>query len=604
VAATASGEAASAQPSELLPRFFVEGEGGRGRGIPVKEDRLEERLPSIISTWRTHWLEARKQAAAAAKEDPSAEGKATAKRLEAITAAPPAAGSPTETVAGLELSTVDASLGLPVEQFAAVAKTLCGFPSFFAAPLFRRVRRLFGRVSTGPAVGMVPAHEASGSRAGMDASESKDADTPTASSGAAASAAAATAGPYRPYASSPSMGCPTSTVDVLSGDASATDDSAEADIPAAGYDAESSGVIRLRTFLRFWRTEVEPLDPAGRFFNLVAQREPIEAGPYRGRRAIVTGDFMPYLEELLAFHPGLAFLESTPEFQEKYARTVVGRIMFELDPAGTGAISERALRRSDLLRAFHTVDMEEDINLVTRFFSYEHFYVLYCKFWELDADHDFLLTREDLSKLPDLTHVVLDRVFSGAGRHLTGGVKDRMGYEDFVCFFLAEEDKTAETAIRYWFSVCDVDGDRVISPPDIAYFYKQQYARMLELSMEPVQMDDVITQMTDLLKPDVPGHFRLEDFLEPTRVKLTGVFFSTLFNLSKFQLFESKEPVFVKQELNTQGITQWDRYASVEYMRLAEEEEEDEAAGAAVLGGGAGGGMGAAMELEGGGWQP
>ena len=75
--------------------------------------------------------------------------------------------------------------------------------------------------------------------------------------------------------------------------------------------------------------------------------------------------------------------------------------MFELDPQGSGAISERALRRSDLLRAFHTVDMEEDINMVTRFFSYEHFYVLYCKFWELDADHDFLLAREDLSKLPD-----------------------------------------------------------------------------------------------------------------------------------------------------------------------------------------------------------
>lgn len=40
-----------------------------------------------------------------------------------------------------------------------------------------------------------------------------------------------------------------------------------------------------------------------------------------------------------------------------------------------------------------TVDMEEDINAVTSYFSYEHFYVLYCKFWELDTDHDFLLSR-------------------------------------------------------------------------------------------------------------------------------------------------------------------------------------------------------------------
>ena len=44
--------------------------------------------------------------------------------------------------------------------------------------------------------------------------------------------------------------------------------------------------------------------------------------------------------------------------------------------------------------------------------SYEHFYVLYCKFWELDSDHDFLLSRQDLNRLSDVTHVLLDRVFA------------------------------------------------------------------------------------------------------------------------------------------------------------------------------------------------
>ena len=40
------------------------------------------------------------------------------------------------------------------------------------------------------------------------------------------------------------------------------------------------------------------------------------------------------------------------------------------------------------------MDVEEDINVVNDYFSYEHFYVLYCKFWELDGDHDFLLSRQ------------------------------------------------------------------------------------------------------------------------------------------------------------------------------------------------------------------
>ena len=41
---------------------------------------------------------------------------------------------------------------------------------------------------------------------------------------------------------------------------------------------------------------------------------------------------------------------------------------------------------------------EDDINQVTDFFSYEHFYVIYCKFWELDKDHDLFIDREDLSR--------------------------------------------------------------------------------------------------------------------------------------------------------------------------------------------------------------
>ena len=35
------------------------------------------------------------------------------------------------------------------------------------------------------------------------------------------------------------------------------------------------------------------------------------------------------------------------------------------------------------------------------FFSYEHFYVLYCKFWELDTDHDLVIDAKDLSAHDD-----------------------------------------------------------------------------------------------------------------------------------------------------------------------------------------------------------
>lgn len=35
--------------------------------------------------------------------------------------------------------------------------------------------------------------------------------------------------------------------------------------------------------------------------------------------------------------------------------------------------------RGELLTTLHQLDEEEDINKVLKYFSYEHFYVIYCK---------------------------------------------------------------------------------------------------------------------------------------------------------------------------------------------------------------------------------
>lgn len=47
------------------------------------------------------------------------------------------------------------------------------------------------------------------------------------------------------------------------------------------------------------------------------------------------------------------------------------------------------------------LEQEEDINQVTAYFSYEHFYVIYCKFWELDRDHDLFIDKMDLTRHND-----------------------------------------------------------------------------------------------------------------------------------------------------------------------------------------------------------
>ena len=105
---------------------------------------------------------------------------------------------------------------------------------------------------------------------------------------------------------------------------------------------------------------------------------------------------------------------------------MIARIFYEVNRSWSGRITVSELRRSKFLSTLKLLQDEDDINQVTDFFSYEHFYVIYCKFWELDKDHDLFIDREDLSRHNEhgefvcLTtrHKCLDRNFSTGGAEL------------------------------------------------------------------------------------------------------------------------------------------------------------------------------------------
>lgn len=301
--------------------------------------------------------------------------------------------------------------GIPVEKFVHVTKRLCGIPSFFNLPLCKRINERYGDPDSG-----IPPPRAVG-RAGR----------------------------------------------------------------------QPSGVkIKLKCFIKFWQSEIEPYDRIERFFRIIKRHD----SEYIGK-----DDFVPFLQELLHFHPGLDFLEAHEEFQRKYALTVITRIFYNVNTSRSGKLSLREVRHSNLFNACMHVDEETDINKVVDYFSYEHFYVLYCKFFELDADKDSLLTRADLLKYGEhsLSEAIVDRylksltcdamhdlttcccsaplsicrifqvgtkVFSdgqvggfssavgtGAAGSSGGG---GMSYPDFIFFMLSEEDKSSESALKYW----------------------------------------------------------------------------------------------------------------------------------------------------------
>ncbi|XP_047738848.1 serine/threonine-protein phosphatase 2A regulatory subunit B'' subunit beta-like, partial [Hyalella azteca] len=127
----------------------------------------------------------------------------------------------------------------------------------------------------------------------------------------------------------------------------------------------------------------------------------------------------------------------------RYVHTVIARIYYCVNRSWSGKITAAELRRSNLLSVISYLEDEEDINQITDYFSYEHFYVIYCKFWELDTDHDLFIDKHDLAKHNEraLSMPIIERIFSGAVTRGRVQKQERMGYQEFVWFLISEEDK-------------------------------------------------------------------------------------------------------------------------------------------------------------------
>ncbi|KAH8248222.1 hypothetical protein KR038_007439 [Drosophila bunnanda] len=371
----------------------------------------------------------------------------------------------------------------------------------------------------------------------------------------------------------------------------------------------STGLVERQRFVEFWKQmNVYCHEAASRFVYILSRGQ-------RFRSYIVPEDLVPMVQDVVDTHPGLAFLKEATEFHSRYVHTVIARIFYSVNRSWSGKITISELKRSDLLEVsylfelfkFHThpfcpqmislLEEEEDINQIMAFFSYEHFYVIYCKFWELDKDHDLLISQEDLAKHSDhaLSTRIVERIFSGcvtrSDNKKAPEDEAKMSYTDFVWFILSEEDKRTPTAIEYWFRCMDVDGDGVLSMYELEYFYEEQQQRMEGIGIECLPFEDclcqvriiiisllqfslklnisfVLRQMLDMIKPANRDCITLGDL---KRCKMTHVFFDTFFNLEKYLDHEQRDPFASQRDEYT---SDWDRFAAQEYELLISEEND------------------------------
>ncbi|XP_022771298.1 serine/threonine protein phosphatase 2A regulatory subunit B''alpha-like isoform X3 [Durio zibethinus] len=124
------------------------------------------------------------------------------------------------------------------------------------------------------------------------------------------------------------------------------------------------------------------------------------------------------------------------------------------------------------------------------------------------------------------------------------------------------------------FKCIDLDGNGVLTPNEMQFFYEEQLHRMKCMAQESVLFEDILCQIIDMIAPEREDCIMLRDL---KGCKLSGNVFNILFNLNKFMAFETRDPFLIRQEREDPTLTEWDRFAHREYIRLSMEEDVEDA---------------------------
>ncbi|KAH8550214.1 hypothetical protein BGW37DRAFT_558280 [Umbelopsis sp. PMI_123] len=285
-------------------------------------------------------------------------------------------------------------------------------------------------------------------------------------------------------------------------------------------------------FMRCWSKVAEGyIDDHEIMFNILCKND---------RTYISPEDMLPVLEDVVCNHPGLEFLADNVLFQERYIETVICRIYYE-NRCSSGRLSLSQLRKYNMGELLSRLEQRIDLN--------SHFYVLYCKFWLLDQDHDLIVSQNDMLQYNNqmLTSRITARVmkygkimaFPRDTQVLSDKDDSTLTYMDFIWFLISEIDKTTRMSAEYWFRCMDLDSDGIISSYELSYFWEEQEKRQMIYGVSDSEMicfEDVICQLNDLIKPKVLGQFTLTDLRNS---KLAERFFDTFINFHRLQIHES-----------------------------------------------------------------
>jgi Ca2+-binding EF-hand superfamily protein len=246
----------------------------------------------------------------------------------------------------------------------------------------------------------------------------------------------------------------------------------------------------------------------------------------------------------------IQYLKDGPEFagvlgnipvSAQFARFIITRLFLLYDPEFRGRITWRNFQAHDFLAAMRQVA------------RFEQFHVAYQQFLELDTNLSNGIARGEFEKYD--SERIHPKVMARVWRRLVGDAPF-MSFAEFAVFVLVLEDKAALASLNFWFAICDLDDDGVLSLSEMQQLYQYQKRRLKRLSFEPEKFRRLIPQVLDMVgSPD--------GVLTRGTLKASGQwagFFNFLIDSKRFSEWDFQDPLYSMKgpQRERTGATPWD----------------------------------------------
>lgn len=172
----------------------------------------------------------------------------------------------------------------------------------------------------------------------------------------------------------------------------------------------------------------------------------------------------------------------------------------------------QTLLQSDIMGEFnelHEEYLEEDYEQ-SNWFSVPYVSRVHGMYIELDDDNNGLLSRTEFQSYDGggLTAQFVDRLFQEYTTY--NGEIDYKLYLDFV---LAKENPKHKQSIQFFFRLLDMDRNGELTPLTISYFWRGIMDHPLAADIEPIEPDDIVHEIFDMVRPASRTVITLKDLL-------------------------------------------------------------------------------------------